>query len=462
MEEKNIVAIEIGSSKVRGAIGTYSPSGVLTVLAVEEEPTLEMVRYGAVSNLEEVASLINRIVRKIENRVSPRKVNSVYVAMGGRSFCSIPREEEAQFAEEVEITEEVLRDLIRQTAQSPHTDRELLQVVPREYIVDKKTVNRPKGTVGHTIRMAANLIVCRPQIKRNIDRLFNEKLKLNISGYKVRQIALGDVVLTSEEKRLGCMLVDFGAETTTVSIYKHGRLQYLATLPLGSRNITRDIMKLNHLEEKAEALKCEVGDVSPQQNRQQSSLAFVDVDYTEINNYVIARAGEIIANIHKQLDYAGYKSEDLTGGIVIVGGGSRLKGFNEALEKKLNMKLRTGIVSLAEVRIPDSRISASGAADVIAVLYRAALDGANECLSIIEPDPIPEPEPEPLVEPQQPIQEIQPKPEPAPAPAPAPAPQPEVEVREEPRPRKASWLDILKRKIENVMTESEDSDLMDD
>ena len=456
MEEKNIVAIEIGSSKVRGAIGTYSPSGVLTVHAVEEEPMLEMVRYGTVSNVEEVAMLVNRIVRKIENRMSPRKVNSVHVAMGGRSFCSIPRVEESQFAEEVEITEEVLRGLIHQAASSPHTDRELLQIVPREYIVDKKTVNRPKGTVGHTIRMAANLIVCRPQIKRNIDRLFNEKLKLNINGYKVRQVALGDVVLTSEEKRLGCMLVDFGAETTTVSIYKHGRLQYLATIPLGSRNITRDIMKLNYLEEKAEALKCEVGDVSYNgNNRPGGSLAYVDVDYSEINNYVIARAGEIIANIHKQLDYAGFSSEDLTGGVVIVGGGSRLKGFNEALEKKLNMKLRTGIVSLAEVRIPDSRISASGAADVIAVLYRAALDGAEECLTVPEPVVEPAPEPEPETAPEPPIREIR---EPEPEPDPEPVPDPE------PKKRKASWLETLKARIEKVMTEPEedDSDFADD
>lgn len=448
MEDKNIVAIEIGSSKVRGAIGTYSPTGVLTVQAVEEEPMLEVVRYGTVSNVEEVAMLVNRIIRKIENRISPRKVTSVYVAMGGRSFCSIPRTEEAQFAQDVEITEEVLRSLIHQAASSPHTDRELLQIVPREYTVDKKTVNRPKGTVGSTISMAANLIVCRPQIKRNIDRLFNEKLKLNINGYKVRQLALGDVVLTTEEKRLGCMLVDFGAETTTISIYKHGRLQYLATLPLGSRNITRDIMKLNYLEEKAEALKCEIGDVGyGTTGNQGGSLAFADVDYSGINNYVIARAGEIIANIHKQLDYAGYRPEDLTGGVVIVGGGSRLKGFNEALEKKLNMKLRTGIVSLAEVRIPDSRISASGAADVIAVLYRAALDGAQECLTI--PQAEPQPAPQPVAEPEPPIQEIE---EPKPAPAAGP------------RRRKPSWIDKVKAQIEKVMTDpdEDDADFNDD
>lgn len=68
----------------------------------------------------------------------------------------------------------------------------------------------------------------------------------------MRQSAIADLVLTSDEKKLGCMLVDFGAETTTVSMYKNGTLRYFETLPLGSRNITRDIMSLNHTEENAE------------------------------------------------------------------------------------------------------------------------------------------------------------------------------------------------------------------
>ena len=118
MEEKTIIAIEIGSSKVRGAIGTCSPSGVLTVQSVDEEPMQEWVRYGAVSNVEEVATLVNRIIRKIENRVSPRKVKSVYVAMGGRSFCSLPREVTNQFADEVKITDEVLSRLAADAAVS--------------------------------------------------------------------------------------------------------------------------------------------------------------------------------------------------------------------------------------------------------------------------------------------------------------------------------------------------------
>ena len=101
MEERNIIAIEIGSSKIKGALGTYfAPTGVLTVKAVEEEPLLDWVRYGAVSNVEETSRLVEKIIRKIEQRVAPGKVCSVYVALGGRSCCSISRSAERMLPEE--------------------------------------------------------------------------------------------------------------------------------------------------------------------------------------------------------------------------------------------------------------------------------------------------------------------------------------------------------------------------
>lgn len=453
MEEKSIIAIEIGSSKVRGAIGTINSAGVLTVLAVEEEPMLEWVRYGAVSNVEEVAALLGRIIRKIENRMSPRKIAAVYVAMGGRSFASLSRDVELRFDDDMEITDEVIARLLSDAACSPYADRELLEVVPREFVVDKTPVSRPKGTVGRSIRMSANLVACRPQMKRNIDRLFNEKLRIQIAGYPVRQLALADVVLNSDEKRLGCMLVDFGAETTAVSIYKNGHLQYMATLPMGSRNITRDIMHLNCLEEKAEDLKCTVGNAAGT-SAAAGAMPVEATDYSEVNNYVSHRAGEIIANIRKQLEYAGYVSSDLHGGIIIVGGGARLAGFNDCLSKRLAMHLRVGSVSRADIRIPDSRISLTDACDVISVLYKAATSpDAVECLSYPEPQLYEEPEP--YVAPE-------PEPEPVIEAIEEPAPRPEKHDREK-RPKKPSFITILKDRVIGLMTETEDdSDFRDD
>lgn len=440
MDDKNIIAIEIGSSKVKGAIGSFNPlSGVVTVHAVEEEQLLDWVRYGAVSNVEELSKLVNRIIRKIENRVSPRKVSSVYVSIGGRSLCSVPRDVERRMSEDMEITDDILSAMFREMSVSPYPDRDLLAVVPREYMVNKVSVEQPRGTVGHEVKMSANLITCRQATKRNLDILFADKLKLRVGGYEIRQLALGELVLNYEEKRLGCMLVDFGAETTTVSIYRHGKLQYLATLPMGSRNITRDITRLNFLEEQAEMQKRMGGNASGS-TAVQGGIG--NTDYSAVNNYVSHRAGEIIANIKSQIKYAGLTASDLAAGIVIVGRGALLGGFNERLASTTTLKVRVGSVAAnTRLHIADARISPSDAADVLSVLYMAAMRGAEECLvtPVVEP-PKPQPQPQPVV--------VEPEPEPVREPEPEAAPSH----------HRKSFLNRLKGKVANLMTETDDDD----
>ena len=198
------------------------------------------------------------------------------------------------------------------------------------------------------------------------------------------------------------MLVDLGAETTTVSIYKNAALQYLVTLPLGSRNITRDITATNCIEEKAEEIKkthgCAIAETA-------SNKTTVDgIDTAEVNNYVQARASEIVANIIEQLNYAGYKASELPQGIIIVGGGAKLKGFNTLLETNSGMKVRSG-APVGMIRIVDPRIQSNDSVDVLALLM-AARSNAVECLVKVqepEPDEIPAEgpisQPETVVEP---------------------------------------------------------------
>ncbi len=452
MEERTIIAIEIGSSRLKGAIGICNPEAGLKVLAVEEEPMVNWVRYGAVSNVEEVATLVSRVIRKIENRMSPRKVNTVYVGLGGRSFCSSCRNVEQTWADDMEITDSIISSMISRAGEMPYSDREVLAVIPREYVVDKTVVAQPRGTVGRRLRLSANVISSRPQCKRNIERIFGEKLRVEIGGYQVRQLAMGEVVLTDDEKRLGCMLVDFGAETTTVSVYKEGRLQYMATMPLGSRNITRDLKQLNIIEERAEQLKCAIGNASGQQHSGMLGSLDAEVDYTKANNYVSYRVGEIIANIRQQIRYAGLNPSDLAAGIVVVGRGALLSGFNERLGSTIGLKVRMGGIVRGDITLADPRISAYGAIDVISVMYMAAKEGAAECLSyVVEPEPEPEPEP------QQPIRAID-----EPEPEEEPEPEPVRKERKPKKPKGPSKFDRFKNWMSEFISEAEDDELRDD
>lgn len=386
MNEVNIVALEIGSSKIKGAVGVIDSSGAITVKAVEEEPHQDWVRYGIVSNVEEVAVLAANLLERLEKRVSPLVVEGVYVSMGGRSFRSDSREAERMLPDETEINADIIEQLMGETQATVFNNRELLEIAPREYIVDKTRVTKPIGTFGRNIRMLSNVITCRPQIKRNLCRLINEKLGLNINGFVVRQTAQAEFVLTPEEMRLGCMLVDFGAETTTVSIYKSGTLQYLCTIPMGSRNITRDLTALNFVEEQAEDIKQRFGNAqgNAQNGTQGAPAEASGINLAAVQQYVSARVNEIIANIREQLNYAGLKPTDLPGGIVLVGRGARLRGFNERLAQSSGMKVRTGNTARLDLRLADSRIAVGDSVDVISTLYYAAKHNPFECLSAVE------------------------------------------------------------------------------
>ena len=104
------------------------------------------------------------------------------------------------------------------------------------------------------------------------------------------------------------------------------------------------------------------------------------IDYTDINNYVHARADEIVANIIAQIEYAGVTAADLPGGIVIVGGGARLRGFNELLQQQSKLPVRQGAPS-ASVRITDGSIHGTEMVDVISVLVAASRMPEAECLT---------------------------------------------------------------------------------
>ncbi len=384
MDHKYLVAIEIGSSKIKGAVGAIDESGILNVCAIEERNLVDCVRHGNIQNVEEVKACVAEIIYALESRanVSPRKVKGVYVALGGRSMMSYKRDIEMTFDEETEITAEVIDKLLDESKLEVLEDKEIVDVVPMGFSVDNMAHQIPIGTYGHSLKASLNIIACRPQIVKNINRVIEERLQLDINGYKVRQVALSQLVLSSEEKKLGCVLVDFGAETTTVSIHKNDALQCLVTIPMGSRNITRDLTSLGITEESAERLKSQSANANSQETIGQGGKSTIleNVDDAVFNNYVQYRAGEIAFNIASQIKQAGFKPTDLTGGIVIVGQGAKLHGFNAVLEFHSSLKVRNGMIS-AMVHISDGRVLPGDALDVIAILLAASKsNGAIDCL----------------------------------------------------------------------------------
>lgn len=396
MEEKFIVAVEIGSSKIKGALAEVQSSGLLNVIAVHEEPLVDSVRYGQIKNVEEVSNRIDRIRRKLESTtaIAPRKICGVYVGLSGLTVGSSVASASINFDSETEISSSTIADLRRQAVSTVFTDKEIYDVIPRDFTVDNMATPKPVGRFGRSVKGSFVCISGAPGLMSNINRVFPERLHLNVIEAIISPVAQANTVLTPDECRLGCVFVDFGAETTTVSIFKYGTLQYLVTLPMGSRNITRDLVTITYLEERAEEIKRTLGVTVS--NDDTPRIASNDtIEQPEINNCIYARTSEIIANVVAQIDFSGFKLSELPAGIIMVGGGARMKGFSDMLAMHSQMNVRIG-TSPRNIRISDTSIVADNAIDVISLLMEAAAGDVKSCVEepIEEPKPRREPDPE--------------------------------------------------------------------
>lgn len=344
---KYIAAIDLGTSKIVGVVGTKNESGHLVVLAIEKEDTTGCIKRGMIQNVEEAASRVKRIITKLENRI-PEKLAKVYVGIGGHSLRTVNHRIVRQLNEDTQVTEDLIQSIIAEGRNFPVYNAEILDVVPTDYLLDNRVESQPQGVFCSDIEARLSLIVGRVTLKKNIFRCLVERVKIPIAGYIPAPLAVAAATLLENEKELGCALIDFGGGTTTLSIYKEGSLRYIVTIPFGGRNITRDICTLNVLDQEAEHLKVNYGSaISPVADGKHHSVKIEGVDSTKIKYPILcrvveARIEEIVENIIAQLDASGY-SRELAAGIIITGGGSQLKELPTLLKQKMGMEVRKGV-----------------------------------------------------------------------------------------------------------------------
>lgn len=381
-DDRYVAAIEISSSKIVAAVGLMHADGRLDVIASEQEKGVEGVRYGIIQNLEETSMRITRVLERLQRKpsIAPRVITGLYVGMSGRSLRGITTEVELNLPDDTEIDDKILERLhALALGTAIDSSLEVVDAIPRIYKVGKSETHSPKGAIGNRIMATYDLIVCRPEMRRNLMRTIDDKLGIGIEGFVVTALSTAQVLLTSEEKRLGCMLVDLGAETTTVSIYKEGSLRYFATLPLGARNITLDITSLNVLEERAEEIKLTSGNAMNLDVA--SNLNMNGIEMAKVSNLIVARSEEIVANIVEQLNYAGLKDSDLPGGLICIGGGTKLNGMIELLGRQTDLSVRRGVLP-GYIHLEDSKAPLSEILQVTSVLYSGGSEGEGDCLEL--------------------------------------------------------------------------------
>lgn len=434
MDKKQyIVAIEIGSSKVVGAVAERSADNRINVTHLASEAQTNCVSYGQVQNVENIKSSVNRLLKEIERNVDG-DVTQVFVGLGGRSVHSEPSEISRSIDASQPITQATIDSILHEGSRAGVKLYQTLDAVPRAFFVDKKLVtnNSPAGQYGNSLKIQFNLIVANNNVKLNLNRTL-ASLTSNCN-FIITSLAMGKHIITAEEKKLGCMLVDMGAETTTVAIYKNGMLQYLNTLPLGGRNLTLDIANGKGVtEENAERIKKNIN--SPLDLQQVDSIVVEGVNSKEAAQYINARTGEIIANINKQLDFAALSASDIST-IVLTGGAAQLKGVAKKIEEIVKVPVREANMPSNVFFAPGCRGNNPEFVQIVSLLAEAALriDPTDSCISMSHYG-------DGEFDITQPPQVKTPKPEPP---------------KNEPRKSKGGLWSSIKKKFDNLVNEPED------
>lgn len=374
MEAKKIVAIEIASSKIKGAIGRLMADGRIEVLDIEETRAIDNVRYGRVQNIREVTDAVADIISRLEAspEVAPDKICGVVVSIGGRSVMGASAEASLRFTTEREINEKLVERLKFEATRDYVGDRLIIDVLPRVYYVNNKASKKAIGTVAETLKGVFTMVTCGKETRQNLDRIKMSGIVPEHIHYKLRATAIADFILTPEEREVGCALVDFGAETCTVAIYREGTLAFLSTIPMGSRLITLDIMSgLGVTEVAAENFKTTLATMGDDTGG--------GINAREIRGYVRARAGEIAANIQNQITRSGI-TDDKTK-IVLTGGGSRLPEFASQLSKLTKLTARVAEMPQG-VTFANHDWNNADNIDVVSLIWAGRNLPVDECLPL--------------------------------------------------------------------------------
>lgn len=333
-----IIAIELGSSKTTGIAGRKNPDGSITVLHVVKEDSSSFIHKGVVYNVIQTVQCITNIVSQLSDKLQA-EVAQVYVGVGGQSIQSVKNTIAKDLPTDTIVTQQMVNVMMDTNRNMSYQDQVILDAAIQEYKVDNQTQIDPVGIPCSRLEGNFLNILWRKSFYTNLNKCF-DAAKVNIAEMYLDPLVLSDSVLTDAEKRSGCILVDLGADTTTVSVYYKNILRHLAVIPLGGSSVTKDIASLQIDEAQAEKMKLKFASAYTENNDIDDKLelpidAERSVNSRKFIEIVEGRMQEIIKNVWYQVpkEY----SDRLLGGIILTGGGANMKNIDTAFRNITKM-----------------------------------------------------------------------------------------------------------------------------
>ena len=380
-----IVAIELGSSKITGIAGKKSMDGSIQVLAVVREDATSCIRKGVVYNIDKTSACLTNIIKKLKTLLKS-EISQVYVGVGGQSIRSLRNVIVKTLPDDTIIAQDMINELMDNNRSMSYPDLEILDAATQEYKVGTQYQIDPVGIQSNKIEGNFLNILCRKSFYRNLNKCF-ENAKIAIAEMYLAPIALAQSVLTEAEKRSGCMLVDLGADTTTVSVYYKNILRHLVVIPLGGNNITKDIASLQMEDSEAEEMKLKYASAYTENAEIEPDKTIAidaerNIDMQTFVDLVEARTNEIIQNAWRQVPQE--YNDKLLGGIILTGGGSNMKNIKKAFTNITNIqKVRIANTVTQNVTSTDKDVNARNGMmnTVIGLLARGDMNCAGSAIN---------------------------------------------------------------------------------
>jgi len=348
--EKIIVGLDIGTTKICAIVGRKNEFGKLEVLGMGKAESEGVVK-GIVFNIDKTVYAIERAIKEASEQ-SGIDIGVVNVGIAGqhiRSFIQhggitrTTKEDEITVSDVERLTQDMYRMVVPPGSQ-------IIHVMPQDYMVDyEEGIKEPVGMSGIRLEADFHIITAQTNAINNINKCVRRG-SLEIEDLILEPLASSLAVLSDEEKEAGVCLIDIGGGTTDIAIFYDNIIRHTAVIPFGGNIVTNDIKQgLMVLPQQAEQLKTKFGkaiaeEASPNEIVSIPGIrnrAAKEISVKNLANIIQARMEEIIEMAHAEIIASGFENR-LAGGIVITGGGSQLANLKQLVEYMTGMDTRIG------------------------------------------------------------------------------------------------------------------------
>jgi len=345
-----VVGLDIGTTKVCAVVGDVSDEG-MTILGVGSVPCRGL-RKGIVSNIDWTVRSIKEAIDSAQTMAGV-EIRTVYAGVAGSHIRSQASDGVAAIAGGEVTRADVERVLEGARAIPVDADRQILHVLPREYVVDAQDgIRDPIGMSGVRLGTKVNLVTAATTCVQNVVRCA-ERCGLTVADVVLDAYASAEAVLSDDEKEIGAAVIDIGGGTTDILLYVDGGIAHTSVIPVGGNNITSDIAAgLRTPMAEADRLKrlsgCALGRIVGDDEEIEvpgvGGHAPRRAPRRVLSDIIEPRAEEIFAVIRKRIEDTGLL-EQLSAGVVLTGGAVLLEGMSDFAEEILGMPVRVGYPS---------------------------------------------------------------------------------------------------------------------